>query len=239
MTLGSSSPDITEQMSKECGLTVKEIHSVTWRESKYVLISLDRSNRMRLSQMQAAMKLMGEKFRTVSSEIVGYDSITTNHADDDGIEKHPGVCLLAFMGFIPHNTPHRLYANHKDDARKQRSSELIHKRRIKKGPIIHPKVRRNQRYRVHDERTAPAHLPQMGIDDQGVAAPQRLPLRAWHAAPRVPSPLSSLHETEGPNPKNGRRPTRDGRFGLNSTQVLTKSKQPDIPSLSQISSERQ
>lgn len=106
MTLGASSPDITEQMTVECGLMVKEIHCVTWRESKYVLISLDRSNRMRLSQMQTAMKLMGEKFRTVSSEIMGYESITTNHANDDGIEKHPGVFLLIFTGCSQKNNTH-------------------------------------------------------------------------------------------------------------------------------------
>jgi hypothetical protein len=97
MTFGSSSPDVTIEMLEACGVTtgVNAIHNATWRESKYTLLSLSRKGRMRGSQVNALVKKLSADHNMVSSEIMGYESITGNvRKSDDSIPLHPGFKLM-------------------------------------------------------------------------------------------------------------------------------------------------
>ena len=97
MTFGSSSPDVTIEMLEACGVKtgVNAIHNATWRESKYTLLSLSRKGRMRGSQVNALVKKLSADHNMVSSEIMGYESITGNvRKSDDSIPLHPGFKLM-------------------------------------------------------------------------------------------------------------------------------------------------
>jgi hypothetical protein len=102
LTFGSSSPDLTEKMLADCGLDggiVREVHVLSWRESKYVLLCFDRNGRKRSSQMKRVLALLQERFKVVSNEIYGYDSVTVNSAARGGgsvgmINVHPGFMRM-------------------------------------------------------------------------------------------------------------------------------------------------
>ena len=90
ITFGSCSVDLTIDMLDELKERVNEIHNVTWRESKYVLLCLDRKGRMRTSQMQKIVADLVRKYGIVSSSIMGYESITGNGFKNEEIKQHPG-----------------------------------------------------------------------------------------------------------------------------------------------------
>jgi hypothetical protein len=90
MTFGSCSPDLTVEMLGKLKENVNEIHNVTWRESKYVLLCLDRKGRMRTSQMQKIISGLSKTHGIISTEIMGYESITGNGKKNEEIKQHPG-----------------------------------------------------------------------------------------------------------------------------------------------------
>jgi hypothetical protein len=96
LSFGASSPDMTAEMLAECGLkdAVREIYNMRLRESKYVLLNLERSGRTRVQQMKHVVEQLHAQFQMVSTQIVGYDSITGNAAADDGISLHPGFRFM-------------------------------------------------------------------------------------------------------------------------------------------------
>lgn len=88
ITYGATSPHISPYMFSQCGLSAKELYCIQWRESKYTLVQLH--NRVRRGRLQAALEEMHQTHKVILSEILGYDSISSNAADADGLEHHPG-----------------------------------------------------------------------------------------------------------------------------------------------------
>ncbi len=76
LSFDPSSPDITETMLADCGLknVVREIHSMQWQDSKYVLLNLDRKGRVRIQQMKTTAEKLERKFGATGAQLVADDT---------------------------------------------------------------------------------------------------------------------------------------------------------------------
>ena len=89
LSIDLSSPDITEAMLADCGLrnAVQEIHSMQYKDSKYVLLNLNRKARIRLQQMKSTVDQLDQKFGTSGARIIADETSMLQRmmkAMDDG-----------------------------------------------------------------------------------------------------------------------------------------------------------
>ena len=103
ITYASGSPDITVEMLHTNCVSCDEYYSITWRESKYVLFHLDRSNKIRQSALKKVMKTLEENHQIKTSFIVGYDSLTSNDGSEFTIQDHPGFMKMVESESINQN----------------------------------------------------------------------------------------------------------------------------------------
>jgi hypothetical protein len=80
-------------MLRDCGLEVDECYTATWRESKYTLFHLQRQHRLRQSGMDKIMQQIHCRFNIVTTEIFGFDSVSSNSKSDQLID-HPGFKIM-------------------------------------------------------------------------------------------------------------------------------------------------
>jgi len=77
------------------GLIVEECYTTVWRESKYTLVRLDKSHRVRQTALLKTMQLLLERHGIVGSEIFGFDIVACNNqARDESLFAHPGFKLM-------------------------------------------------------------------------------------------------------------------------------------------------
>jgi hypothetical protein len=94
VTYGSTYQSITHKILLECGLEVDECYTATWRESKYTLLHLQRMHRLRRSGMDKIMQRIHCNFNIVTSEIFGFDSLSSNSKSDGELLNHPGFRIM-------------------------------------------------------------------------------------------------------------------------------------------------
>ena len=90
LTYASGSPDITHEMLYAHGITCMECYTITWRESKYTLIYLDKPHRVRNTALEKVMRKLEDYHEVKGSYITGYEMIESNHKKSQTIEEHPG-----------------------------------------------------------------------------------------------------------------------------------------------------
>lgn len=88
------SPDITAEMLLEAGVECNECYTLSWRESKYTLIHLSKTARVRSTLLQKTMKALETSHNIKQSEIVGFDSLSSNTKDSHTIKEHPGFMRM-------------------------------------------------------------------------------------------------------------------------------------------------
>jgi hypothetical protein len=81
-------------MLRDCGLEVDECYTATWRESKYTLFHLQRKDRLRRSGMDKIMQQIHYSFNIVTTEIFGFDSVSSNSKSDGELVDHPGFRIM-------------------------------------------------------------------------------------------------------------------------------------------------
>ena len=127
MTYASGSPDLTHTLLAKHRLVCLECHTITWRESKYTLLRLDRAtSRVRRSGLQRVMDALLEQDGIKGSYIEGYETLSSNDCSSDaeggGIATHPG---FRRMVQLLNERPHELRTwMHLGDVRHSRCSLL-------------------------------------------------------------------------------------------------------------------
>jgi hypothetical protein len=106
VTYASGSPDLTHQLLSKHKLKCVECHTITWRESKYTLLRLDRTaSRIRRSGLQRVMDVLREEDGIKSSYIEGYEALSSNGRNQDNadIAEHPGFRrMVQLLNERPH-----------------------------------------------------------------------------------------------------------------------------------------
>jgi hypothetical protein len=95
VTYSASSPDVTPEMLREHSVHCDECYAITWRESKYVLIHLKQSVRLRLSAMNKVMLELEKQYKVRGSSIIGYEPLASNERGQSSVTEHP-----AFMRMV-------------------------------------------------------------------------------------------------------------------------------------------
>jgi hypothetical protein len=95
LTYGANCCSIVPAMLSSCGLVVEECYTAAWRESKYTLIRLDKSRRVRQTPLYKMMQLLHERHGIVGTGIFGFDIVASNNqANDECLFAHPGFKLM-------------------------------------------------------------------------------------------------------------------------------------------------
>ena len=93
ITYAACSPSITHTILRDAGIDCVECHTISWRESKYTLLRLNKSKRTRLSTIKNAMLKMEESRGVRGSHIIGYDTLTSN-TKEGSVKEHPGFMRM-------------------------------------------------------------------------------------------------------------------------------------------------
>ena len=93
ITYAACSPNITHTILRDAGIDCVECHTISWRESKYTLLRLNKSKRTRLSTIKNAMLKMEESRGVRGSHIIGYDTLTSN-TKEGSVKEHPGFMRM-------------------------------------------------------------------------------------------------------------------------------------------------
>ena len=89
ITYSACSSNIEFQMLHTTGIECDECYTISWRESKYTLIHLNRLKRARLSKMKKAMAHLENTFGVKGSCIMGYETLSSNEKELN-VTEHPG-----------------------------------------------------------------------------------------------------------------------------------------------------
>ena len=89
VTYAACSPDIAHEMLHNNGICCDQLYCITWRESKYALIHLKQSNRVRSTALSKAMERLKESHGVRGSCIIGYDPLACNTNGESTVEDHP------------------------------------------------------------------------------------------------------------------------------------------------------
>jgi len=84
-------------MLLSCGIEVDECYTITWRESKYTLIHLPKTKRVRITAISKTMLKLKEKHGVIEGGVLGFDSIAynaKNNDDNNSLESHPGFRFM-------------------------------------------------------------------------------------------------------------------------------------------------
>jgi hypothetical protein len=91
LTYGAGCCSVTHTILSACGLVVDECHTVTWRESKYTLIHLNKDNRIRRNPLLQIMEELNTTHGIKGTEIFGFDTMSCNsQVQEESILDHPG-----------------------------------------------------------------------------------------------------------------------------------------------------
>lgn len=94
ITYAAGSPDITYEMLHSFSIKCTECHTTTWRESKYTLLHLHTSHRIRTSTLSKAMEKMRSEHNIKGSSITGYEPIASDHKTMSPLTEHPGFMRI-------------------------------------------------------------------------------------------------------------------------------------------------
>ena len=97
ITYGSACCSINHEMLHAAGLIVDQCYTVARRESKYTLIHLPKTKRVRISAINKAMRKLREIHGVIEGGVFGFNSVACNikNTDDEtSIESHPGFKRL-------------------------------------------------------------------------------------------------------------------------------------------------
>lgn len=89
ITYTAMSPDITREMLAQVTIECDECYTIAWRESKYTLIHLRQSHKIRGTAFSKIMTRLHDEFRVQGSSIVGYETLMPNKHDEFAISEHP------------------------------------------------------------------------------------------------------------------------------------------------------
>ena len=91
ITYAAGSPDITVEMMHDHNVKCDEYYTISWRESKYTLIHLNHTNKIRRSTLTNTLKILHDKYGVKESFITGYEGIASNGEDmETSVQDHPG-----------------------------------------------------------------------------------------------------------------------------------------------------
>ena len=89
ITYAAASSDLDHELLHSYGILCDELYCITWRESKYALVHVPQSNRVRLSAFNKVMAKLAEEKNIRGSYIVGYESLTSNGKGESTVSEHP------------------------------------------------------------------------------------------------------------------------------------------------------
>ena len=74
-----------------------QLYNIAWRESKYTLIHLKQSRRVRISAMNKAMTQLQEQYKIQGSCIVGYETLACNEQGESSVTEHPAFKRMVHL----------------------------------------------------------------------------------------------------------------------------------------------
>ena len=90
ITYTASSDDITPEMLHRYLVMCSECYTISWRESKYTLIRIIHSKRLRQSAMEKVMFNLLDRYKIQGTSIIGYETLSSNTKAESSVEDHPG-----------------------------------------------------------------------------------------------------------------------------------------------------